>query len=180
MVILQQTPTELIFRHRPYRLWIGILGMIFGVPILMVFASFFASWVLYFWWLPLLYLMLFFGSIILGVIAGKTRIYEFNKRRDRLTILSKGILGTHRQEYSLAEIWHIQLEPTNWSPQTSHSYRTKSQNYQIMLILKNGQSLRLNLGIKSTSEAQEQTINQIHQFLGIRLGTWQKSFKNLQ
>lgn len=173
MVILENTATELKFRHRPYKLWMIILGLIFGVPVLMAMVTFVASWLLYVWPLPVFCFTMMITGVSLFLTQGKTQIYDFSKTRDRLTIVSTGILGTDIQEYSLAEIWDIQLEPLGWSVKAS-------QRYQIMLILNNGQSFPLNLGIKPNPQVQRQTVNQIHQFLGLNLGTWRKPLPNLK
>ncbi|MDJ1174684.1 hypothetical protein [Roseofilum capinflatum] len=173
MVILENTATELKFRHRPQKLWMMTLGLIFGLPVLIALASLFASWILYIWPLPLFYLTTMITGVGVLLTNGKTKIYTFSKTRDRLTIISQGVLGTDIQEYSLADIWDIQLEPLGWSGQAS-------QRYQIMLILNNGQSLPLNLGIPPNSQAQMQTLNHIHQFLGLNLGTWRKPLPNLK
>lgn len=173
MVMLENTATELKFRYHPYKLWMMILGLIFGFPVLMALASFMASWILYVWPIPVFYLTMMIAGVGVLLTNGKTQIYDFSKTRDRLTIVSQGILGTHIQEYSLAEIWDIQLEPLGWSARSA-------QRYQIMLILNNGQSFPLNLGIQPNSQEQMQTVNQIHQFLGLNLGTWRKPLPNLK
>lgn len=173
MVILENTATELKFRNRPYKLWMIIISVIFGFPIFLIVASFLASWILYIWLLPLFYLTMIITGIGVLLTNGKTQIYNFSKTRDRLTIVSQGILGTTIQEYSLADIWDIQLQPLGWSAQAS-------QRYQIMLILNNGQSFPLHLGIQPNSQEQMQTVNHIHQFLGLNLGTWRKPLPNLK
>lgn len=172
MVILEHTTTELKFRHRPYKLWMIIIGVILGFPIFLGISSILASWILYVWLLPLFYLTMIITGVSVLFTQGKTQLYNFSKTRDRLTIVSQGILGTDIQEYSLAEIWDIQLEPLGWSAQAS-------QKYQIMLILNDGQSFPLHLGIQPNSQEQIETVNHIHQFLGLNLGTWRKPLPNL-
>ena len=161
MVILENTKTQLKFRHRCYSLWLGTGGWLIANVFLIMLIYLKYGWLINLLWMPLLLLFSLVASSLMLSVAGLVVICHFDKEYNSLTIKQRGLLKTKVIWHSLADILDVQLESTGWR-------RHEAADYQITLFFKSGESLSLNLGVKSIADKLE-TINLIRRFLGMPL-----------
>lgn len=159
MVLVKKTQTQLKFIYRPYLVWVGTSGLIFGVPLFIKLISINEGWIIYLWWMPLFFPAVILIGILGLLFAGHVITYQFDKDYDTLTIKQRGLLNSKMIWYSLGEIFDVQLQSTSWNPE-------ETVNYQIVIVLKAGNSFPLNLGFNSPREKLE-IVNLIRKFLGM-------------
>lgn len=159
MVILENTKSQLKFRYRPYFIWFSTTSWMLGTFGLTMLLYQLYSWLSNLFWIPLFLLFNFLGTSLVLNLAGKVTIYDFDKELNSLSIKRRGFLKTKVIWYSLTDILDVQLQSTSW-----HNH--EAADYQIIVFLKSGGSLPLNLGLKSIADKLE-TINLIRKFLGM-------------
>lgn len=164
MVILENTKTQLKFRYRPYSLWLGIGGWMVGTFLLILLIYHQLRWLTYVLWIPPLLLLSLVASGLVLILAGRVVICHFDKDYNSLTIKRRGLLNTKVIWHSLADVLDVQLQSPSWHHQ-------ETADYQITLFLKSGESLKLNLGLKSIAQKLE-TLNLIRGFLGMPPEKW--------
>jgi len=159
MVILENSKTHLKIRHRPYSLWLGTGSWIFGTLLLILLIYAQQSWLRYIMWVPSFLVLSLVVGILVLIFTARVVICHFDKEYNSLTIKLRGWLKTKVIWHPLANILDVQLQSTSW-------HHHDLADYQIMIFLESGESLTLNLGLKSSTEKLE-TINLIRQFLGM-------------
>ena len=159
MVILENSKTHLKFRYRPYWLWLGTSSWIAGTFLVILLIYVQSSWVMNLLWMPSFLLLNIGASIFVLILAGRVLIFHFDKEYNSFTIKQRGLIKTKVSWHSLADILDVQLQSTSW-------HYHDSSSYEIRIFLKSGESLGLNLGLKSIAQKLE-TINLIRKFLGM-------------
>lgn len=159
MVILENSKTQLKFRYRPYWLWLGTSSWILGTFLVILLIYVQSSWLMNLLWMPFFLLLNIVASIFMLILAGRVLIFHFDKEYNSFTIKQRGLIKTKVSWHSLADILDVQLQSTSW-------HHHDSSSYEIMIFLKSGESLGLNLGLKSIAQKLE-TINLIRKFLGM-------------
>ncbi|MCL1470207.1 hypothetical protein [Argonema antarcticum] len=164
MVILENTKKHLKFRHRPYSLWLGTTGWMGGTFLLILLIYHKLGWLTYVLWIPPLLLLSLVASGLVLILAGRVVICHFDKDYNSFTIKRCGLLKTKVIWHSLTDVLDVQLQSPSWHHQ-------EAVDYQITLFLKSGESLKLNLGLKSNAQKLE-TLNLIRGFLGMPPEKW--------
>lgn len=159
MVILENTKNHLKFRYRPYWLWLGTSSWIAFTFLLILLIYWQSSWLMNLLWMPFFILLNIVASIFLLNLAGRVLIFDFDKEYNSFTVKQRGLIKTRVSWHSLADILDVQLQSTSW-------HYHDSSSYEIRIFLKSGESLALNLGLKSIGQKLE-TINLIRKFLGM-------------
>lgn len=159
MEILQKTPTLLTLRRRPVRLWIVATILMVVVPFLLLVTGFNNAWLFYIWWYTLLPIFLF----ILGLLLLNASIVvtcTFDKTLGKVTLKQKSLLKTKLVERSLRDILDVQIETTSWN-------RDSQATYEIVLFLRGGHTLCLNLAHTIGQRHKPQAVDVIREFLGL-------------
>ncbi len=164
MVILENTKTQLKFRYRPYSLWLGTGGWMVSTFLLILLIYHQLRWLTYVLWIPPLLLLSLVASGLVLILAGRVVICHFDKEYNSFTIKRRGLLNTKVIWHSLTDVLDVQLQSPSWHHQ-------EAVDYQITLFLKSGESLKLNLGLKSIAQKLE-TLNLIRSFLGMPPEKW--------
>lgn len=164
MVILENTKTQLKFRYRPYFIWFSTSGLmvVIFLLVLIIYSQF--SWLTNLLWIPILLLFSLVGSGLAIILVGRVVTYHFDKDYNSLAIKRRGLVNTKVSWHPLADVLDVQLQSTSWQ-------HHDEADYDITLFLKSGESLTLNLGLKSIAQKLE-TLNLIRKFLGMPPERW--------
>ncbi|MBD2184105.1 hypothetical protein H6S82_03085 [Planktothrix sp. FACHB-1355] len=161
MVILENTKTQLKLRYRPYYLWLGTTGWILGTFSIVLLIYWQLSPFMNFLWMPFFIIFNLIASAFVLIWPGRVIIYHFDKDYNSLSIQRRGLLKTKVSWYFMADILDVQLQSNGWQ-------HHDASDYEIAIFLASGESVTLNLGIKSIAQKLE-TINLIRKFLGMPL-----------
>lgn len=157
MVILEKTPTLLKVQHRPYSLWFFTSSWAFGIPLLFLGLGMMQSWIFYLWWLPFFCAFFIISGMIVLILAGQVITCQFDKSKKRIILHERGMFKPQIQEYNLGEILDIQVTSKGWNPGNNN-------DYQLVIILRQGQSFNLSLGKQIPGE----NVNLIRNFVGLK------------
>ncbi len=167
MVILEKTPTQLKLRHRPYFLWIATGSWLFGIIVLILLITLQFSWLLYLWWLPVFLIINILICISLLLFTQQVINCHFDKENYLFILRKQGLLTKKILWHPLADILDVKLKSTSWN-------HDKNANYQIVIVLKSGKDLILNVEQNSGIDNKLETANLIRKFLGMPPQTLQK------
>jgi hypothetical protein len=167
MVILEKTPTQLKLRHRPYFLWIATGSWILGILILILLITLQFSWLIYLWWLPVFLILNIVISIALLLFTQQVINCHFDKQNSLFILRKQGLLTKKILWHPLADILDVKIKSTSWN-------HDKNANYQIVIVLKSGKDLILNVGQSSGIDNKLETVNLIRKFIGMPTQTLHK------
>lgn len=158
MVILEKTKTQLKLRHRPYTLWMITGSWMLMILVLLLLISLQQTWLIYLEWMPLFIVLNIVMSSLVLIVAGRVTLCHFDKDYNSLTIQKRGLLNTKVSLHSLTDILDIQLRSTSWR-------QDDKADYQIVIILKSGKNLSLNIVSSPDINKKLDAANLIREFL---------------
>jgi hypothetical protein len=160
MVILEKTKTQLKLRHRPYTVWLTAASWMLLIILLILVMHLHLTWMIYLWWMPLFILLNLIAASLVLLFAGKVFLYHFDKNSNSFIVKQSNLINTKLALYSITDIWDIQVKSTSWN-------QDENADYQIVIILKSGKDLALNISRSSAVEKKLETVNLIREFLGM-------------
>lgn len=165
MVILEHTQTRLVLRYRPFLAGLISLSLGVGLSLLWGLVGLSLSWVIYLSWFPLLWVFSILLGLILWTFGGESIMFTFDKSLNSIVIKQQSLIHMKQQEDQLTNIVDVQLQSSGWTPQ-------QCDGFEIILMTRMGESLKVNLGWGNQTKYQQKTVDLIRDFLGMSPLTW--------